>query len=172
MLSSGDREALARVAVRLSVPPDWLYKLIKFETAGTFDPKIQNPNSTAKGLIQFLDRTARSLGYRDSLHLVNKHPDFAGQLEGPVFQYLQPWKPFPTKQSFYLSVFYPKGRKKSLSYVIPKKDQEANPGIVTIGDYVSKVEGDGLAGSGLTVMALWGAGLIAYRWFQNFKTKG
>ena len=50
------------VADRLRVDPAHLLAVIHFESAGTFDPSIKNPHSSATGLIQFLDATARELG--------------------------------------------------------------------------------------------------------------
>ena len=119
--------------------PVWLAKLIGFETANTYNPQQANPTSSAKGLIQFMDATARGMGYRDSLDLVTRYPDFATQMYGPVMQYLSPYKPFPTEQSLYMAVFYPKYRKESLNQQFPARVQAANPGIRTVGDYVDKV---------------------------------
>jgi hypothetical protein len=56
-----------RVRVRqmgdsLNINPDWLMAVMGFETGYTFDPTTSNPGSSATGLIQFIDRTARGLG--------------------------------------------------------------------------------------------------------------
>lgn len=39
--------------------PDWFMACMAFETRRTFSPSIKNPHSSATGLIQFMDRTAR-----------------------------------------------------------------------------------------------------------------
>jgi len=117
----------------------WLYNLINFETAGTFSPVIKNPNSSARGLIQFLDSTARNLGFSSSLDLVTKYPSFESQIWGPVVQYLKPFAPFPTEQSLYMAVFRPANRNSSLDTLFPEAVRKANPGINTVGDYVSKI---------------------------------
>ncbi len=148
MISRADLEALRYVAEKLGVPISWLEGVINFETAGTWDPKIKNPNSSGRGLIQFLDGTARQLGYRDSLDLVTRHPTVQSQLTGPVLRYFQQWKERPRdKQDFYLRVFLPELRKAPPDTVIfatnPEKRAKfakANPGIVTVGDYVQKLE--------------------------------
>jgi hypothetical protein len=41
-----------------------LWRKAKCETGGTFDPKAENPSSSASGLFQFLDGTWRSTPYR------------------------------------------------------------------------------------------------------------
>lgn len=148
MITRADLETLAYVAGRLGVPVSWLEAVINFETAGTWDPKVKNPNSTGRGLIQFIDATARQLGYRDSLDLVQRHPTVQSQLMGPVLKYFQQWKEPPRdKQDFYLRVFLPELRKAPPDTVIfasnPEKRAKfakANPGIVTVGDYVRKLE--------------------------------
>ena len=48
--------------------------------------------------------------------------------------------PFTSKSDFYLSVFYPKYRNKSLYTEFPIHVQKVNPGIKTIADYVQKID--------------------------------
>jgi hypothetical protein len=147
-LTAQDRQALIDVAGKLSVPVDWLAAVINFETAGTWDPMKKNPNSSARGLIQFLDATAQQLGYRNSLDLVTRHNTIASQLRGPVLKYFQQWRePARHKQDFYFRVFLPAYRHAPLDTVIyngePAKQakfRKANPGIVTVGDYFRKLE--------------------------------
>ena len=50
------------MAARLGTKPEFIMATMSFETGGTFSPSIKNPISTATGLIQFLDSTARGLG--------------------------------------------------------------------------------------------------------------
>ncbi|MBY3181024.1 DUF2272 domain-containing protein [Rhizobium laguerreae] len=51
-----------QVAKTLGCDPSHLSSAMAFETGETFSPSIQNPNSKATGLIQFLPSTATSLG--------------------------------------------------------------------------------------------------------------
>ena len=53
-----------RVSNKWGFSPNDLMAVINFETGGTFDPSIRNPQkgSTATGLIQFIGSTARGLG--------------------------------------------------------------------------------------------------------------
>jgi spore coat assembly protein SafA len=50
------------MAARLGTKPEFIMATMSFETGGSFSPSIKNPISTATGLIQFLDSTARGLG--------------------------------------------------------------------------------------------------------------
>jgi len=144
--TENDLKVLAEVAGKLGVPPDWLFAQINFESGGSWDPKIKNPNSSARGLIQFMNSTALNMGYKDSLDLVEKNPTISSQLRGPVFEYYKQFMPFPNSQSFFLSVFLPKYRNASPDTVIYHDDvtrkksfQSANPGIKTVGDYTEKL---------------------------------
>ena len=130
--------ALSDVALSLGVPVDSLRKLIQFESR--FDPMAKNPYTGASGLIQFIDSTARSLGYGSATELVLQHPDIESQLRGPVLKYLSQFKPFKNPQSLYLSVFYPSYRFSPLTTEFPDSVKAVNPGIRYVGDYVAKVE--------------------------------
>lgn len=184
-LSAADIEALRYVAGKLGVPTAWLEGVINFETAGTWNPAIKNPNSSGRGLIQFLDATARKLGYKDSLDLVQRHPTVQSQLRGPVLKYFQQWTDTPRDaQDFYLRVFLPDLRKAPPDTVIFAKNpdkqakfRQANPGIVTVGDYVRKLEARFAAAGGRvataakigggTVLALAILGLFLGRIFKS-----
>jgi hypothetical protein len=61
-LTNAERYKLIQVAENVGANPDILAAVISLETAGTFDPAIQNPSTRATGLIQFIPATARSLG--------------------------------------------------------------------------------------------------------------
>ena len=56
-----------KMAGRLNLDPNYILSVMSVETAGTFDPAIQNPINPnpelrATGLIQFMPATAKSLG--------------------------------------------------------------------------------------------------------------
>ena len=140
-LSGDTKKALQEIAGKLGVKYSWLWKLINFESR--WNPQAKNPYSSARGLIQFIDSTARNLGYKNSLDLVTKHPTITSQLRTPVYNYLKQFKPFPTKQSLYMAVFYPKARKWHSKAVFPFRVMIANPGIFTVQDYINYVEGKG-----------------------------
>jgi hypothetical protein len=132
-------KALNTAAKILSVPPAWLDNLIQFESK--WQPDIKNPFSSARGLIQFVDRSARELGYKDSADLVAKNPSIEKQLLGPVVSYLKKFAPFQSEQSLYMSVFYPAARFIHPDTAFPEAVRKVNPGIVTVQDYINKVKG-------------------------------
>lgn len=104
------RQVFYNLSTRLGIKdPNWLIDLVNFESG--INPTAKNPFSSARGLIQFINSTARSLGYESSLDLVNKNPTVIGQLEGPVYEYLKQFDPYPTETSLYLSVFFPAARR-------------------------------------------------------------
>lgn len=121
------KEIIADVASQLNTNPVWLDALINFETAGTYSPTIKNPNSSARGLIQVIDSTARSdFGVSDSLELVTHYPTFESQMYNVVLPYLKKYAPYPSKQSLYMAVFYPAYRSVSPSKPFPERVQKAN----------------------------------------------
>lgn len=138
-MTEKELKALTEVAASLGIATEDLHRLIQFESK--WNPQAKNPYSSARGLLQFTDATAKSLGYTDSLDLVTKNSSIESQLYFPVLQYLSKFKPFPTKQSLYMSVFYPVARKWAPDTLFPEKVQKVNPGIKTVQDYVNKVEG-------------------------------
>lgn len=50
------------VAQRVGAQPEHLMAAMSFETGGTFASDVKNPRSSATGLIQFMDSTAKGLG--------------------------------------------------------------------------------------------------------------
>jgi len=136
-INSRESDLLDLTAIQLQVDPDDLYRLIDFESG--WNPLAKNPNSTARGLIQFVDSTSRKLGYSDSSELVQLNPTITDQL--PIVKnYLMGFKPFYGKQSLYMSVFYPAARSWQTGKKFPESVRIANPGIDTVGDYMNKVD--------------------------------
>jgi len=156
-LTENELGILDAIAMQLQVDTDDLFKLIKFESK--WNPQAKNPFSSARGLIQFTDSTARALGFENSLDLVNKNPTISDQLP-IVKRYLDQFKPFANKQELYLSVFYPKWRKFKPSTPFPASVIRVNPGINVIADYVNKVEG--IAGNALATIAMIVTGFFFY----------
>jgi hypothetical protein len=156
-LSQSNINAIIEVSRKLRIAnPQWLSDLINFETAGTYDPKIKNfAGSSAKGLIQFMDSTAKDLGFSSSQQLVNQYPDFNSQLKGPVYDYLKRYSPYNREFELYMAVFFPAAMRynadTSFSQIFQKvygnnwqtrykSFERYNPGIKTPQDYVDKVK--------------------------------
>jgi len=147
-----DLKIAEQVAKEFGVPFKVLDVLIKFES--NWNPQAKNPKSTARGLIQWIDSTAQSMGYGSSLDLVNQHPTIASQLQGPVRQYFRKYAPYANENEFIGAVFYPAYRR-DLSKVLPAAVQKVNPGIRTMGDYIAGVRGKlGLGPSPVVLLAV------------------
>ncbi len=118
--------------------PNWLMFLMGFETGWTFSPSIQNPNSSATGLIQFLESTAQDLGTSTAalkLMTAEEQLDF-------VYKYLkQKNKKFASYHDLYLAIIYPAAIGQPDSYALDYSSSMSNLGfdinknkIVTVGE--------------------------------------
>jgi hypothetical protein len=143
------RRKLVEVARAIGTDPDYLSTVIAFETAGTFDPAIKNPYSSATGLIQFIGPTARKLGTTTDA-LAQMSPE--QQLDYVYLYFAELLKgPYPTLDRLYLTVFSPAFRDRpldSIAYQAPSKEYEQNRGFdpsgrgyFTVGDITSAVRG-------------------------------
>ena len=159
--------ALKTVSANLGIPPLWIDKLIRFESG--WNPLAQNPYSGARGLIQFMPDTAKSMGYDDADDLVSQYPDVESQLLGPVSAYLSKLKPFPTAQSLYMSVFYPVARTWPVTRTFPPDVLRVNPGIVTVGDYIKRVEGSHLERDLMLIAMIGTVIYLAYDYYKHHK---
>ena len=61
VLSVAEAEALGTASSKLKVANDSLYKLVNFESG--WDPQAENPYSGARGLVQFMPKTAKGMGF-------------------------------------------------------------------------------------------------------------
>jgi len=138
-LKVNEENALVTISKRLGVTRDDLFNLINFESK--WNPLARNKKTGARGLIQFMNDTSKTLGYLNSDDLVIKNSTIESQLSGPVYKYLKYFKPFTGKQSLYMSVFYPKFRNVSPDTAFSQMVTKYNPGIDTVQDYINLVEG-------------------------------
>lgn len=134
---SGDKPfltAVNKVGNQLGVSPTDLLAVMSFETVGSFDAGIQNPNSTATGLIQFLESTAKGLG--TSTTALSKMSRVE-QMEY-VQKYLAPFKgKMKNLGDIYMAVHWPAGVGKDDAYVMYKTgsdEYEANKNLDLNGD--------------------------------------
>lgn len=101
----------------------WLMACMYFESAGTFDPSIQNKaGAQAFGLIQFMKGAAKDLNV--PLDVIRKM-DQLTQLD-LVFKYFEFWmkvgKKFTQLEDFYLTIFYPAAVGKAADVVLFDKN--------------------------------------------------
>jgi hypothetical protein len=135
-LTPSQTNALNTLAVNLGANPDWLWAIIQSESS--WNPLAANPSTSAQGLIQFMDATAKGLGYASSQDLIDQHPDVEGQLLGPVQAYLEKFKPFPTFESVVGAVFYPANRYNPTK-PLPGAAMQANSGISSVQSYADLI---------------------------------
>lgn len=148
-------QLIERLAEKLEVEPMDLFQLIHFETAGTFQTDVANPNSSAKGMIQFIDATAITLKhtdgtkYKSSQDLVNRCSTAECQLDipnkdnkfgGPVYQYLSRFGKFDSKEKLFMAVFYPEAIGKGKNYRFSESVSSVNGGISSVGIYIKRAE--------------------------------
>ena len=101
----------------LGYNPNWLMLVMYSETAGSFSASIKNPYSSATGLIQFMEATAKELGTSTaSLAKMQR----VQQLDF-VYKYYKLWQTrHRTAKDYtdlYLITFYPYAVGKPLNYV-------------------------------------------------------
>jgi len=146
-LTPDDVGKIKSLGDKWGIPMEWLCNLMNHESAGTFNPAIQN-SIGATGLIQFLKSTAKGLGTStDNLKTLT----FQQQLEY-VDKYLDGWKGTWNKRGLitngkindnfqqpdlFMTIFYP-GAIGKPNFVFPAKVQSANGGIKTPMDYARK----------------------------------
>lgn len=152
------QDMLNDIAARIKANPADLDALIQLESS--WDPAAYN-KSGAVGLIQFMPQTLKDFGLLSNeldkqvptrglvteevkqavrREFLTKYPTVQAQLYGPILTYFKRYAPFPTKQSLYLSVFYPAYRNVDPKTVLPDSVQAQNPGVITVADYVALVE--------------------------------
>lgn len=145
---------VSRVSQSIGIEEDWLYQAIAFETAGTFDPAIRPLTrtgeriSSATGLIQFLESTAKGLGTSTAeLSRMSR----AEQMRF-VEKYLAPFKGrINNFGDLYMAIHWPAGVGKDDSFVMYREgspEYRANrsldvnrDGIITRGEAVARAAG-------------------------------
>ena len=124
--------ALNEISQRLGIKPEWLDAVIDFESG--WDPSKRNPNSSATGLIQFMDDTAKSLGVTTE--------ELQGMSTDEQLKFVEKYmSPHAGKMKSYqdvaMSVFYPEAIGKQ-GFTFPDSVVKANSGIKTPEDYVER----------------------------------
>lgn len=114
------------IATKIDVPADWLMLVMAFETGKTFSPSAKNPYSSATGLIQFMDSTARELGTTTAQLAAMSNVQQLDYVEKYLLMRKKQYGMFNHPVDLYLSVFYPAAIKKPMDYVFPNWVYSAN----------------------------------------------
>ena len=93
----------------------WLMACMAFETGRTFSPAAKNPKSSATGLIQFMDATARGLG--TSTAALAKLTA-VGQLNWVERYFMTNAHRIATLEDMYMAILWPKAIGKPSDYVL------------------------------------------------------
>jgi len=144
------------VSADIGINPNDLLRVIEFETGKSFSPAVKNPGSTATGLIQFLESTAKGLGTTtEALAGMTA----AEQMEY-VGKYLAPYKGrIKNFGDVYMAVHWPAAIGKDEAYVMYEKGSDSydknknldtnGDGTVTRGETIARV----ISGTGGGAMA-------------------
>lgn len=133
--SSAFREKVISIAAEIQTDPNFLMAIMSFESAATFSPSIRNAaGSGAVGLIQFMPKTAISLGTStDALAKMTAEE----QLDF-VRKYFLPFKGrLKTIEDAYMAVLFPVAIGKGSAHVLFKKGTKVykqNAGLDVNGD--------------------------------------
>lgn len=145
---------IRELAMVLEIDEQDLFSLIYFETGGTMNAGIRNPNSSAGGVLQFINASSRKMvdptgkPYASTADLLNRCGTMACQLAvpgkktkygGPAYQYLSRFK-IKTKHDLFMAVFYPAAVGKGPNFILPKEIKAINSGIHTVEEYVRRVD--------------------------------
>src|SRR5215470_11415104 len=115
VLSPAFCEKVTAIAARLGADPNFLLAVMAFESGGTFSSSVKNKFTGATGLIQFMPRTATSLG-TSLAALAQMTPE--AQLDY-VERYFQPYRgKLKTLEDTYMAVLWPAALGKPNDYVL------------------------------------------------------
>lgn len=143
-VTKSDLEKLGQIADKYGIPVEWLANLINHESAGTFNPAIQNKKTRATGLIQFMPKTAlgynttidylKTLNFSEQLDYVDK---YLGRNLKKVLDETGKAKPTFNQTDLFMTIFYPVSVG-TPTFEFPTNVQNENGGIKTPIDYTEK----------------------------------
>jgi peptidoglycan hydrolase-like protein with peptidoglycan-binding domain len=147
-VSAAFKEKVIQIAARLQTNPNFLMAVMSFESGASFSPSKKNlAGSGAVGLIQFMPKTAISLGTTTaalSQMSAEEQLDF-------VERYLTPFKGrMKTIEDAYMAVLLPSAVGKGSAHILFKKGTTAynqnrgldinKDGLITVGDAADRVK--------------------------------
>jgi hypothetical protein len=135
-LSFSENQSLESVSRLLNINPVKLSALIDFESQ--WNPKAVNKITGAIGLIQFMPKTLKSMGFASPAQFIAQNNTIEKQLKY-VYLYLKEYMPLDTDKKLFMSVFYPIAATWPDIKQFPAIVQKSNPGITRVSDYMKKV---------------------------------
>jgi hypothetical protein len=141
------------------ITEDDLFRIIEFETNGTWSPSVKAPTSSATGLIQFLEGTAQGLGTSTAELAQMSRAEQMAYVERYLQNTIRERGPIRNFGDLYMAIHWPAGVGKDDSYVMYREGSreytanrglDANgDGIVTRGETMAVVEQRVGRGSGV-----------------------
>jgi hypothetical protein len=145
-VSKSDVNKLGQISDKYGLPLEWLANLINWETGGTFNPAIQNGDTSATGLIQFMPSTASSPPYNTTTNKLAQM-SFSQQLDYVDLYLGKNLKRFLDEKGkvpntfnqtdLFMTIFYPVSVGNP-NYVFPANVQRVNSGISTPIEYTQR----------------------------------
>jgi hypothetical protein len=110
-----------KYSAKLGILPEWLMVAMYFESK--LNSKARNPNSSATGLIQFMEATAKGLGTStEKLYFMPQITQLSY-----VYKYLNRYAgKMKSLGDVYLAIFYPAAVGKSDDYILPLSENSVN----------------------------------------------
>lgn len=102
-------------SLNMKVTVNDLMACMAFETGGTFDPSMRNPNSSAVGIIQFMESTAKAYGTTTA---ALAKMTFTQQLKYVAMHFKPYARRIKTLGDLYLGILWPRGIGKPDSYAL------------------------------------------------------
>ena len=131
---------IVEVAKRQGIAdPGWLANLINFESAGRWSSSVQNPNSGATGLIQFMPSTARGMGTTTEYLASLSELEQMDWVEEYIAGRIKSHGPLNSHIDLYMAIFYPVSIGNP-DYQFPSNVVAANNGIQTPRQYAAKAD--------------------------------
>lgn len=107
------RARIIWTAEQIKIDPNWLMASMAFETGRTFSAKVKNPGSSATGLIQFMEGTAKALGTTTAALAGLSAED---QIRW-VYEYFKPLAgKLKSLEDTYMAILFPRAIGQPLSY--------------------------------------------------------
>lgn len=113
---------------------NWLMACMAFETGRKFTANVKNPQSSAVGLIQFMEFTAKELGTTTAKLAAMKTVDQINYVYRYFSQKIKQRGPISNLEDCYMAILWPAAVGKPMEYVLftsPNNNYKVNSGLDT-----------------------------------------
>lgn len=117
------RAKVREIAARQNLDPNWYMAVMAFETGGAFKSYTRNPKSSATGLIQFIESTARGMGTSTKTLASMSEIEQLNWVEKYFDQYKNRIRSI---DDMYMAVFWPAAISKPSDFVLIDRNVQPN----------------------------------------------